>query len=229
MEKVDISLEPVRAFLVQVGEFLPKLIVAIIILLVGWLLAKLLRLAVTKGLRAVNFHVLAERAGIDGFLRQGGIRTDTAGVLALLLYWLVILATLMVAFNSLGLAHVTEVVGRVALFLPNVILAVLILAFGSYFARFIDRSITAYGKNVGIEDAELLGRLARYAILVFVVLISLEQVQVATELLHQSFLIILGGAVFALAIAFGLGGQKWAADLLERWFPKKGAGDRKDR
>ena len=227
MTNVGILLEPVREFMTQVGELLPKLVLAIVILLVGWLLAKLLRLAVAKTLHAINFHVLTERAGIDGFLRQGGIGTDTSGVLVLLLYWLVILAALMVAFNSLGLTHVTEVVGRVALFIPDVILAVLILAFGGYFARFVERTITAYGKNVGVADAELLGQLARYAILVFVILIALEQVQVETELVHQSFLILLGGVVLAAAIAFGLGGQQWAARMLEYWFPTKDPQDRK--
>ena len=227
MANVGISLEPVRAFLAQAGALLPKLVLAMVILLVGWLLAKLLRVAVAKGLRAVNFHILTERAGIDGFLRQGGIGTDTGGVVVLLLYWLVILAALMIAFNSLGLTHVTEVVGRVALFIPDVILAVLILAFGGYFARFMERTITAYGKNVGVADAELLGQLARYAILVFVVLIALEQVQVATELVHQSFLILLAGVVLAAALAFGLGGQQWAAKMLERWFPTKDPQDRK--
>ncbi len=227
MANVGISLEPVRAFLAQAGALAPKLVLAVVILLVGWLLAKLLRVAVTKGLRAINFHILTERAGIDGFLRQGGIGTDTGGVVVLLLYWLVILAALMIAFNSLGLTHVTEVVGRVALFIPDVILAVLILAFGGYFARFMERTITAYGKNVGVADAELLGQLARYAILVFVVLIALEQVQVATELVHQSFLILLAGVVLAAALAFGLGGQQWAARMLERWFPTKDPQDRK--
>ncbi|MHB8427357.1 MAG: mechanosensitive ion channel family protein [Acidiferrobacterales bacterium] len=227
MAYMDITLEPVRAFMAQAGALLPKLVLAIVILLVGWLLAKLLRLAASRGLRAINFHILTERAGVDGFLRQGGIGTDTGGVLVLLLYWLVILAALMIAFNSLGLTNVTEVVGRVALFIPDVILAVLILAFGGYFARFVERTITAYGKNVGVADAELLGQLARYAILVFVVLIALEKVHVATELVHQSFLILLAGVVLAAALAFGLGGQQWAARMLEHWFPTKDPQERK--
>lgn len=223
MDQVNLVLEPVRAFLIQLGEFLPKLIVAVIILVAGWLFAKMFRLAVVKGLKAINFNVLTERAGIDDFLQQGGIRTDTSGILGLLVYWLVILAALMIAFNSMNLAHVTELIGRVALFIPKVIVGVLILAFGAYFSRFIDNTITTYGKNVGLEDVEILGRLARYAIMVFVVLIALEQVEVATEFVRQSFLIILAGVVLALAIAFGLGGRQWAEDLLEKWWPRKGA------
>lgn len=218
MNQVNMALEPVRMFFVQLGEFLPKLLLAIVILVAGWLLAKALKFIVLKGLRAVNLNVLTERAGIDGFLQQGGVKTDTVGILGILVYWLLIFAALVVAFNALSLGHVTDLMVRVALFIPRVIAAVLILAFGGYFARFIDTSIKAYGKNVGLEDAELLGRLARYTVMAFVVLIALDQINVGGDLIRQAFLIILTGIVFALALAFGLGGQKWAAGLLSRWW-----------
>jgi hypothetical protein len=223
MNQIDIMLEPVRAVLIQFGAFLPRLLLAVIILVIGWLLAKAIRLIVIKGLRAINFNVLTDRAGIDRFLQQGGIQSDTLGILGALIYWLVTLAALMIAFNSLGLTNVTELIGRVALFIPKVIVAVLILAFGAYFARFIDNTIIAYGKNVGLEDAEFLGRFARYAVLVFVVMIALEQVNVASELVRQSFLIILAGVVLALALAFGLGCQHRISEMLDKWWPSHGS------
>ena len=221
MEQVNIMLEPVRVFLVQLGEFLPKLIVAIVILVAGWLLAKVIKFAVVKGLRVVNFQVLTERAGVDGFLQQGGAKTDTVDILGLLIYWLVMLVTLVVAFNGLGLTQVTELLTQVTLFIPNVIVAVLILAVGAYFARFIDATVTTFGKNVGMQDSELLGRLASVATLIFVVLIALDQISVGVDIVRQSFLILLTGVALALAIAFGMGGQKWAAGLLERWWPNR--------
>jgi hypothetical protein len=221
MNQIDIMLEPVRAVLLQFGAFVPRLILALFILLVGWMLAKAIRLLVVKALRAINFYVLTERAGIDRFLSQGGIRMDTIGILGTLIYWLVVLASVMIAFNSLGLTNVTELVGRVALFIPKVIVAVLILALGAYFARFIENTILAYSRNIGLEDAEFLGRFARYAVLVFVVMIALEQVDVASELVRQSFLIILAGVVFALALAFGLGAQYRVSELLDKWWPSR--------
>ena len=221
-EEVSMLLEPVRAFLAQLGEFLPKLVLAVIILVLGWLLAKGVRFAVTRGLRAINFHVLAERAGIDSFLQQGGIRTDTVAILALLVYWLIILAALIIGFNSLGLAYITDLLGKIALFLPKVIVAVLILAFGAYFARFVGDAVATYCRNVELPDADLLGKLSQYTVLAFVVLITLDQVNVGGDIVRQSFLIILAGVVLALALAFGLGGQKWAAHLLERWWPRDG-------
>lgn len=221
MEQINPVLEPVRVFLMQLGAFLPKLILAIIILVSGWMLAKFLKLVVIKGLRTINFHVLTEKAGIDGFLQQGGMKTGMTGMLGVLIYWFVILVTLVIAFNSLGLTYITDLVSRVVVFIPKVIVAVLILAFGLYFARFVGHTVSAYCKNVGLEDAGLLGRIAQYAIVVFVVLIALDQVEVMTDIIRHTFLILLGGVVLALALAFGLGGQKPAADLMERWWSKK--------
>jgi flagellar biosynthesis protein FliQ len=221
MTQLDILLEPLRVFLVQVGDFLPRLALALVVILVGWFLAKAARFAIARGLRAVNFHVVTERAGLDAFMRDGGVAIDTTDIIALVVYWLVILGALVVGFNSLGLIYVTDILGRVILFVPKVLVAVLVLAFGAYFARFIGNAITAYCRNVHIQDADLLGRLAQYAILTFVVLIALDQVNIGGDIVRQSFLIILAGVVFALALAFGLGGKEWAAELLERWWPRR--------
>jgi len=221
MEKVDMLLEPLKVFLNQVGVFLPRLAIAVTVLIAGWLLAKVIRFAVAKALRAVNFNVLTEHAGMDGFLKQGGIESDTTDILGALIYWLVIFATLVIAFNSLGLTYITDLFGQVVQFVPKVIVALLILAFGAYFARFIYNTVVAYCSNVGIQDAELLGKVSQYAIVVFVVLIALDQMNVGGDMIRQSFLIILAGVVFALALAFGIGGQRWAAGLLERWFPRQ--------
>ncbi|MBE0626491.1 MAG: hypothetical protein IH606_16955 [Burkholderiales bacterium] len=220
MEKVDIMLEPVRAFLVQIGGFLPKLALAFGVLIAGWLLAKFARFAIDKALRAINFNVLTERAGLDGFLRQGGIETDTTGILGLLVYWLVILAALIIGFNSMGLTYITGLLGEVVLFVPKIVAALLILAFGAYFARFVGNAVITYCRNISIQDADVLGKLAQYGIMTFVVLIALDQVNVGGDIVRQSFLIILAGVVFALALAFGLGGKDAAAELIDRWWPR---------
>ena len=221
MNQIDWSLEPVRAFLLRAGEFLPRVLLAIVIVVVGWMVAKMVRFAIVKGLRAVNFNVLTERAGMDNFLRDGGIRADTTEILGLLFYWLTILASLVIAFNLLGLEYITDLLSRVLWFLPKVMVALLILAFGAYFARFIGNAVQAYGRNVKLQDADVLGRIAQYAIVAFVVLIALDQVDVGGEIVQQTFLIVLAGVVLALALAFGLGGKDWAAEMLERWWPRR--------
>lgn len=220
MQNMDITIASVREIMLQIAAFLPKFALAIGVLLVGWLLAKLVKLAIIKGLRAINFNVLSERAGLEDFMKQGGIETDTTGVLGMLAYWLVILAALVIGFNSMGLTYITGLLGEVVRFVPKVIVAILVLAFGGYFARFVGNAVVAYCKNIALQDGELLGKLAKYAIMTFVVLIALEQVNVGGYIVQQSFLIILGGVVFALALAFGLGGRKVAAELIDQWWPR---------
>lgn len=221
MDQVDVVVDSVRGFLMQLSEFLPKLLGVVLILVIGWLVAKLLAVIVVRGLKLVNFNVVTERAGLDGFLRQGGVRKSTIDILGVLVYWLVILATLLAAFNTLGLTVVSDLFSKITLFIPHVIVAVLILAIGLYFARFVGDTVTAYGKNVGMTDAVLVGRVAYYAILVFVVLIALDQVQVGGEIVRFTYYVLLAGAVLALAIAFGLGGQKWASDQLDKLMQRK--------
>lgn len=216
MDKVGEVFEPVTYFLYQLGHFLPKLGMAIVVLLVGWLLAKVLHAAVLRGLKYANFGELTAKAGIDKFLKQGGVKKNTSQILALLVYWLVMLATLLVASEVVQLDVVSALFNSITLFIPKVIVAVLILSIGFYFARIISEIIIAYGKNVGMKDAEIIGRVAQYAIMAFVIVIALGQMDIGNAILVPAFLILFGGVVFALSLAFGLGGQKWAATQFEK-------------
>lgn len=223
METLHSLVLPVQDLIRQMGGPASRLFLASVLVLGGWLLAKAIRYAVVKALRAINFHVLTERSGLDAFLQQSGSQRDTTAVLGLLAYWLAILATLVLACDSLGLVHVSNLLGRITLFVPRLMLALLIVAGGAYFAGAINDSVVAYGKRMGLDEAAVLGRAARYVVLVFVVLIALEQLNIGANLIRNSFLIILSGLVFGLALAFGLGGQKWAADLIEHWRTAGGA------
>jgi len=213
---VNMLLESIRESLRQIGAFLPRLLLAIVILIIGWLVAKAVRFAIVKALRTINFNVVTEKAGIDHFLKQGGADIDTVRVLGSLSYWLVILAALMIASNSLDLAYVTDLIGRIVLFVPKVMVAVVILVFGVYFARFVGAALTTYLRSIGVGEAGLVGRLALYAIVVFVVMIALDQMGLG-DIIRQAFLIIVAAIGLGLALAFGLGGQKRAAELIERW------------
>ncbi|MBO9642593.1 MAG: hypothetical protein J7603_05660 [Pseudacidovorax sp.] len=224
MNDFSMQLLPLRAFLYQIAAFLPRLLFAALVLVGGWLVAKVVRFAVTKALRAVNFPVLTERAGLDGFLRQGGVRVDTTGLVGLLAYWAVILAALIIAFNGLGLTYITDLLGRVIWFVPNVFVALLVLAFGAYFARFVGDAVRTYGRNVGMPDATFFSRIAQYAILVFVILIALDHLRIGGDIVRESFLVILAGFVFALALAFGLAGKDWASRHIQQWLPPETEG-----
>ncbi len=221
MQSIDVLVETTREFVLQIAAFLPLLALALAVVVVGWLLAKAARFAVEKGLRAVNFNVLTERAGTDHFLKQGGLRGDTTSIFGLFAYWVVIVATLIIACDRLGLTYITDLLQRVELFMPKVLVAMLVVVFGSYFARFVGEAVHTYCIDAQIPDSDILGNIARYLIMTFVVMIALSQVEVGGDIVQRTFLIILGGLVLALALAFGLGGKEWAAAMLERWWPQR--------
>jgi hypothetical protein len=213
---VNMLLDSIRESLHQIGVFVPRLLLAILIIVVGWVLAKAVRFAVVKALRAINFNVVTEKAGVDQFFKEGGSELDTIRVLGSLAFWLVVLAAVMIASNSLDLGFVTDLIGRVVLFVPKVMFAVVIIVFGAYFARFVASALTTYLRDTHAGEAGLIGRLALYAIMVFVIMIALDQMGLG-DIIRQAFLIIVAGIVLGLALAFGIGGTKRAADVIERW------------
>jgi hypothetical protein len=120
---------------------------------------------------------------------------------------------LIVACNGLGLTYITDLLGRVMLFAPKLLVALLVVIFGSYCARFVGGVVRDQCREARIPDADILGRITRYLIMTFVVMIALSQVEVGGDIVQRTFLVILAGLVLALALAFGLGGREWAADV----------------
>jgi hypothetical protein len=222
MQSIDMVVEATREFLHQTAAFLPKLLLALLVVAVGWLIAKAVRFAVERALRAINLHVLTERAGTDNFLHQAGMRGDTTTLFGLVAFWLVVLATLIIAFNGMGLTYITDLLGRVVVFVPKLLIAMVVMVFGAYSARFVGNAVQNYCSDAQIRDAEMLGRLVRYAIMLFVVMIALSQIEVGGDIVQRTFLVILAGLMLAIALAFGLGGKDWAASLLQRWWPQHG-------
>jgi flagellar biosynthesis protein FliQ len=220
MDSIDLLLVPLRGFMQQLGAFLPRLGAALLVLAVGWLLAKACRFSVVKGLRALNFPILTERAGIDGFLVQSGGSKDTTEWIGVIGYAVVLLASLIVAFHSLGLNQITDMLGKTLLFVPRLLVALLVIVFGGYFARFVAGAARRYLRGVGLSDAELVARAVQYAVMTFVLLLAVDHLEIGAGLIQQTFLILLGGVVFALALAFGLGARDRAAELIERWYPR---------
>jgi Conserved TM helix len=216
--------ETTREFVHRTAEFLPQLVMALLVVLIGYLIAKVARFLVERGLRAMNLNVLTERAGTDNFLAQAGFSGDTCTLFGLLAFWLVLVESLVEAFKNLGLTYITDLLHRVVLFTPNLLIAMLVVIFGSYCARFVGNAVENFCREAEVPDGDVLSRLARYIILAFVIMIALSQVEIGGEIVQHTFLIILAGLMLALALAFGLGGRDWAAALLQRWWPH----DRKD-
>jgi small-conductance mechanosensitive channel len=220
MEQVDVFLESLQSFWQQFSAFLPTLLAAFILLILGWLVAKALRNISERALKFVKVDVVAERSGIEDFLLRGGVRFTTVTLLSNLIYWFVMFTVLLAVLNVIGIEIASDVFSKIILYIPKVVVAVIVLIFGALFAKFVQGVSFTYLSNVGIAGAQFMSMIAQYAILIFVGSVALEQLEIGGEVLVSAFQIAFGALCLALALAFGLGGKEWAAKVLTNTLKK---------
>ncbi len=210
-----------NTFFIEIAAFLPRLIGAIIILVLGWIIAKAFRALSLKVLKLVRLNILTEKAGIEKFLQNGGLKSSSIEILSSLLYWLIMLIVILATFNSLGLGVASELFNKIILFIPNIIVAILVLILGLFLANFISQILVTYLKNVEIENSELIGKIAKYLVIIFVVSLTFNQLNIASDLVTNAFLIAFSAVCLALALAFGLGGRDWASRIINKYLKGK--------
>lgn len=221
MEQLDVFVASITSFWTQLARFIPQLLAALVLLFIGWLLAKIARTGIMRLLKLLNFDRLTERSGLEAFLKQAELDVSVSTVLGNLVYWLIILVMIVTVANSLGLHMVADLFNKVVLYIPNVIVAILVLVFGTILARFINRIVFAWLNNVGFSGALTVSTFSEYAMIIFVFFVALEQLQIASELITAAFAIAFGAIGLAFAIAFGLGAKDWAARVVEQVVNKK--------
>jgi hypothetical protein len=215
-QQLDIFVASFTAFWTQLAAFVPQLLAALVLLFIGWLFANLVRTGVMKLLDVLKFDSLAEKTGIEAFLKQGNLDISLSRLLARLAYWIIIFVVIVTVANSLGLHMVAELFNKIVLYIPNIIVAILVLVFGTLVARFINRLVFAYLNNIGVQGALTISTLSEYGVVIFVVFVALEQLAIGTDLLTAAFQIGFGAIGLAFALAFGLGGREWAAGVIKR-------------
>ena len=215
-QQFDIFVTSLTSLSTELASFIPKLTGALILLFIGWIIAKLVRSAIVHLLKLARFDALSEKSGIEAFLKQGNITVSLGKILSEVVYWLIVMIVVVTVANSLGLHMVADLFNKVVLYIPNIIVAILVLVFGTLLSRFINRVIFAYLNNIGVEGALTISTISEYAVQIFVVFVALEQLQIGTQLLTAAFQIGFGAVAFAFALAFGLGGKDWAAGVIQK-------------
>ncbi len=221
MEQLDVFVASFTSFWTELARFIPQLLAALALLFIGWLLAKISRTGIMRLLKLLNFDRVTERSGLESFLKQAELDVSVASILGNLVYWLIILVMIVTVANSLGLHMVADLFNKVVLYIPNVIVAILVLVFGTILARFINRIVFAWLNNVGFSGALTVSTFSEYAMIIFVFFVALEQLQIASELITAAFTIAFGAVGLAFAIAFGLGAKDWAARVVDQAVNKK--------
>lgn len=226
MEWKAVLIEPVKSMLVQVGQFLSSLVFVILILIVGWIIAKIVKELVTRFLKLIKLDELADKINANEVLTKGGVTYSVAELLGLIAYWVVILMTFVCAVNAIGLTVAADLLNKIILYVPNIVAAIFILLLGFFAATLLSGLIQTVAANAGISQAKMLAKIVEVVTIIFAVIIGLEQLQIAGILMiERVVLILLASLGLAIALAFGLGCKdvagKMVHDLLEKVKSKK--------
>jgi len=197
---------------------IPRIIGFLIILLIGWFISSLRARAVAGLLRLIRFNDLANRAGITSFVQQMGIRRDASGVLADIVMWFVRLITLVVAFDALGLPAVSQVLQQFLLWIPNLVVAVVILVIAGLAANALGNLVRGATAQAGFDNPDLLETITRVAVWAFGIVVAVNQIGVAQELVNTLFMGFVGALALAAGLAFGLGGRDTAGQIVQGWY-----------
>jgi len=197
---------------------IPKIIGFIIILAIGWIVASLVAKGAVALLRSIRFNDMSERSGFAGFVRNTGVYTDSAGFVADIAKWFIRLITLVVAFDALGLPAVSDVLRQLLLWLPNLAVAITVLIIGGLAANALAGLVRAATAEADLGNPHLLANIARVAVWAFAIVVAVNQIGIARELVNTLFMATVGAVALALGLAFGIGGRDTAAEVLREWY-----------
>ena len=199
---------------------IPKVLGFLVILIIGWIIASAIAKAVSAMLHAVNFNGLAQRSGFTGFVHQMGVRKDASDFLANIAKWFVRLIVLVVAFDALGLPAVSNVLQQLLLWLPNLVVALVVMVIAGLAANALASLVRGATAEAQLGNPDFLANLARVAVLVFGVVIAVNQLGIATTLVNTLFMGFVGAMALALGLAFGLGGRETAGEIVRTWYQR---------
>lgn len=205
----------VRPFQDAFGTFLsyvPQLVGALILLLIGYIVAKVLAGVIQRILGKVGFDRLMDRAGVSSFLQQAGSNLTPSVVFGKLVFWFIFIIAFTMFASALGVSEISGFLNQMIAYIPRIFAAVAILFLAVLLANFIAALIRGATGNDG------LARVGRYAIIVYAAFAALTQLGIAVQLTGNTLLIALAGIALAFGIAFGWGGRDIARDMLNRAF-----------
>jgi hypothetical protein len=193
----------------------PRIIGFAVVLIVGWIISSLLAKGVDALLHAVKFNDLARRSGFSNFVQKMGVKDDSAGVIASIVKWFVRLITLVVAFDTLGLPAVSNVLNQLLLWLPNLIVALVVLVIGGLAANALSRLVRGATAEAGFSNPGMMETVTRVAVWGFAIVVAITQLGIATTLINSIIIGLIGAFALAFGLAFGLGGRDRAAQILD--------------
>jgi hypothetical protein len=211
----------------MLAEFLPHFLLMLVVILIGWIVAYLLKITLRGILRVAKVERMSEETGASRLLRRAELPTMTE-LLCRAVFWVVWLGFIIVGVSFLGIGSLQQQIADLIALLPQIFVAFLIIFVGLLAANFFSRAALLAGVNAGLSSPRLLSGTVRVVIIFLSLSMALEQVGLGRATMEIAFSIVFGALMLGLAIAFGLGGRRLAARLLERHFLREDQRERDD-
>ena len=211
----DILMTSLREVAHRLALVAPRLLATVTLILVGWVMAAVARRLTVRILRAADLDGRCRRWGLTTTLSRSGVRQSPTVLVGRLIFWTIFLVALLMGVEALEMPATAGLVAVVLRFLPNLIVAVLVMAIGWLLANFLGQAALIGAVNAQVAGAPLIAGAVRWLVLVFAGGAALTQLGIAREMVLLAFGIAFGGTVLALALAFGLGGKELAREILE--------------
>lgn len=203
-----------------VANFLPNLVIALIIFAIGWILAVLIEKLVEHLFKALKIDVALKSAGLEEIVKRAGHSLNSGLFVGALVKWFVIVVFLVASFDVLGLSQVNLFLQQVVAYLPQVIVAVLILMVAMVVGNTMERIVIASAKAAHMNSASMLGHVTRWVIWIFAVLTALFNLGIAASIIQTIITAVFAGTALAIGLAFGLGGKDYAQKVIENTMKK---------
>jgi hypothetical protein len=211
-------LDRLQASLAQLWEFVPAFLGAAVVLVAGYLLAKLAQKGAARLMRRVHLNEVLRKGGVIHAVDRSGTHFNPARVVATLVFWLVMFTVILVAANALGLDSLTRVFSELVSYIPSVIAAIVIVIVGIVLGDFVGGLILA--STSALQGGPTLARAGKGGVIILAVFMSLQELGVATNIVTTAFAIIFGAIALALALAFGLGNRDLAGLITREWYER---------
>ncbi len=221
----DILVTSFREVVQRLALAAPRLLALLTLVLAGWVVAALVRRLTVRILRAADFDQRCGRWGLTATLIRGGITLPPADLVGGAIFWTLFLVALLMGIEALEIPATAGLVAVVLRFLPNLVVAALVMVIGWLLANFLAQAALIGAVNAQVAGAPLIASAVRWLVLVFAGAAALTQLGIAREMVLLAFGIAFGGTVLALALAFGLGGKELAREILESRLRKQNEDD----
>jgi hypothetical protein len=196
---------------------IPTVLGAVLILVIGWLVAGALAAVAVRFFRAVHTDRLGDRIGVNDFLNRAGARMKASDILGEVIKWVVRLVFIEMAADQLGLPQVTAVVNSILFYIPKILVAMLVLALGAFFGQILSGVVRGAASEAGMSNPNMLARLASGTVMVFAIIAAINQLDIAPVVVNTLYIGFVAALSLAFGLAFGLGGRDAAARLTEQW------------